>query len=180
MIKGITYTKKRGVVALAAAGAALMAIFVRVELHRETLNERRRALARDHELSRLIEGRSDYNGAHLEALRRKVSQFRMKLGEDGAWDLILKRLHTRWIAESGTATDREDYTVRSGIFRMGSPAPSDWAEILETVQYIEGIPGASVAELKMKSGGIPHASLNFVSMLIVVRTSRSGQSLSSL
>jgi hypothetical protein len=171
VIKGVAYSRWAAVTAGAAIVAAVMSLLWHAETTRMSGREIILGQMQDREAAERVAAESEFDEVHLQGLREKVSLFRVRLGDEGTWAKILGRLGSGWSVDRLDKAERLGYSVQYGTFRMTSPEVSDWQSIIETVRFVEGLPGAGIGEFEMRSSGDGvQRSLSLVSMVVVVHS----------
>jgi hypothetical protein len=171
MIKGFAFAKNRAVLAMASVVAAAAAMLIRAELARRISREVAEGQIKEQQMIGQVRAESEFDGTHLDGLREKVSQFRGRLGDESTWGRLVGRLGATWSLEAVTRAQRIGYSVQFGTFRMKTPTISDWQAILETVRFVEGLPGVGIVEFEMKAvGDGVQRSLGLVSMVVVLHS----------
>jgi hypothetical protein len=175
MIRGIAFNRKKGALAAASIAAAAVSLVIRAEVARAVSRESAVGRYQCQQMVGQVQAESEFDAAHLNGLREKVSRFRGRLGDESTWGRLVGKLGPDWSLDAVTRADRVGYSVEFGTFRMKTPTVSDWQAILETVRFVEGLPGVGIGEFEMKAiGDGVQRSLSLVSMVVVVH-SRSGK-----
>jgi hypothetical protein len=173
MTRGIAYSKPL----VAAGAAALVAASAMFWMHRATsakISElRRHAATEESDLLNRINAMSAYESENVDSMRRQVGRFRMHLGTEATWDILVSRLGNRWVVDKGSKEEKGIYSVQLVTLRLVSHAVGEWPSIVEAVGQLEAIPGVGIAEFEMKtSGADDRRSLDTARILVAIQTSR--------
>jgi hypothetical protein len=175
MIRGVAYSRPFAAAATAALIAAGAMFWIRLATHAKLSELRLHAANSERDLATRIGALSAYESDNVDALRRQVGLFRVRLGTDGTWDRLVRRLGGGWSAESGLREDKSGYSLQPGTFRLLSHAVGEWPDIVEAVKDLEAIPGVGIAEIEMKtSGSGDRRSLDTARILVLIQASRTG------
>jgi hypothetical protein len=153
MIRGVSYSKPLLATALVAISTAGGLSLLRLKTGARLSEQRRDAASAEQKLRGRIAGLSAYENENLEALRLRVSRFRGRLGTDGTWETIVRRLGSGWVAESGPREDRSGFFIQPGTLTLVAHAVEEWPGIVDAVGDIEAVAGAAISGFAMKASG---------------------------
>jgi hypothetical protein len=171
MIRGISYSRPLLASALVAFSIAGVLSLVRLRTGASLAEQRRDAASAEQALRREVAGLSAYENVNLEALRRRASRFRERLGTDGTWETIVQRLGSGWVAESGPREDRSGFYVQPGTLTLVARAVDEWPGIVDAVRDIEAVPGAVISGFEMKASGGDRRSLDKATIQVEIQAS---------
>lgn len=171
MIRGVSCSNSRVAVCACALGSLAFACAARHHFASLWDARLRQAAASEGFLVESISGLGGCEAADLEALRRRVSGMRTKLGEPDAWKHLEERLGKGWRREPGTREERDGYSVFSGSLVLSSPTTADWPRILDAVKAIGEVPGAGIVGFEMAtSGGKERRNVDVARVFVTTQT----------
>lgn len=173
MNRGVTYSRPLAAGATAAAAIAGLLLCMRLSTDAQLSVLRSKAAAADASASVRIQGLSRFSQGNLDALRRRVGSFRVRLGADDTLEKVTRRLGGDWVADPESREERDGYSLVSVTFRVLAHSVSEWPEIVRTVQDLETTPGVGIAAFEMRTSGAGgRRILESASMTVVVRSAR--------
>jgi hypothetical protein len=153
MIRGISYSKPIAAAAMGALALGGVLFLLRTSASARLSEQRREAAEAEGKIRRQIAGLSAYESGNLEDLHRRISRFRERLGTDGTWESLVRRLGSGWVAESGARDDRKGYFLQAGTLSLVAHTVEEWPVIVDAVRVIEAVPGVAVSGFEMRASG---------------------------